>query len=164
MTLEDPSLSMNMSGAAMATFFNTIYMQIGNSTFSYSPSGSDTDAEFIGSAFVNGSANVKVRGTLRQTALPGTIKLGTLNLGSFIRIEYVSNGYQVQTAVGSIEGINVDVEASELNVVQTDTIGDTTIAQGSQQVTLIGMDLTSSQGNGVRVSRIDFDALNTSGT
>jgi len=169
MTAEDVELDMGMTNAAMATFFNTIYMQVGSSTFSFSPdaSGSNsgsTIAEFIGSAYINGAATVKIRGALKQTAPAGTINLATLNLGSFDRIEYVSNGYQVTTAVGSIESINVEVEDSELNVVRTDGIGSTTLAAGSNNVEVMSLNLTSNQGNGVRVSRIDFAANNTSNT
>jgi len=152
-----------MTSSGMSANFSTIYLQIGSSVFSFSPTAGDgaTGAQFNGTASINGSVQVKVRGTLKQTAPVGNIQLGSLTLSSFGRIEYASNGYQVLTAVGSIQGISVDVEASELNVVRTDGIGDTVIAEGSTDVTLVSYNLTSSQGNGARVSRVDFNAVNT---
>jgi hypothetical protein len=166
MTLEDPSLALGMTSSGMSANFSTIYLQIGNSVFSYSPTvgSTATGAQFNGTASINGTVQVKVRGALKQTAPAGNIQLGSLTLSSFDRVEYASNGYQVTTAVGSIQGISVDVEASELNVVRTDGIGNTVVAEGSNDITLLAYNLTSSQGNGVRVSRIDFNAVNTVNT
>jgi len=67
-------------------------------------------------------------GTLKQTAPQGQIKVAALQLTSFANPEYVSNGNPVMSAIGSIEGINVTVEGTQLNVVRTDGQGNQTIA------------------------------------
>jgi len=57
----------------MYTKFSTIYMSIGGSTFSYSPSNTGptaalNTAEFLGTATINGTANIKVWGTLKDNS------------------------------------------------------------------------------------------------
>jgi len=163
-TLEDPSLAygFGMDDDDMFDYFSTIYMSIGGSTFSYSPAngGASTTADFLGTATVNGTVQVKVRGTLKDTAPQATIKVGPLSLSSFNLAEYVSNGNTVASAIGTIEGVNVSVESSTLNVVRTDGLGNQTIAEGSQNLTVLKLTLSSNQGNGVRVSRAIFDEVN----
>lgn len=163
-TLEDPSLAygFGMDDDDMFEHFSTIYMSIGGSTFSYSPvnGGASTTADFLGTATVNGTVQVKVRGTLKDTAPQQTIKVGPLQLTSFNLAEYVSNGNTVASAIGTIEGVNVSVESSTLNVVRTDGLGNQTIAEGSQNLTVLKLTLSSNQGNGVRVSRAIFDEVN----
>jgi len=162
-TLEDPTIAYSTPGTdgAMYSRFSTIYMSIGGSTFSYSPAsgGAATSAQFLGTATVNGSANVKIWGTLKDTAPAGAIKLGSMNLASFTSnglAEYVSNGNQVASAIGSIEGVNVTVQSSALNVTRTDGLGAQTIAGGSNDFTALKLNLSSNQGNGIRVSRAVF--------
>ena len=160
-TVEDPSLAygFGMDDDDMYDYFSTIYMSIGGSTFSYSPAnaGASTTADFLGTATVNGTVQVKVRGTLKDTAPAGTIKVGPLALGAFNLVEYVSNGNTVASAIGTIEGVNVSVESSVLNVTRTDGLGNQTISEGSNGLTVLKLNLSSNQGNGVRVSRAVFD-------
>lgn len=75
--VEDPKLALNMSNSGLSQYFSTIYMNIGGSTFSYSPSAGDssTGALFGGTAVINGTVDVKVRGTLKDTAPIGTVKV-----------------------------------------------------------------------------------------
>ena len=162
-TVEDPTIAYlgGLDDDDMYDQFSTIYMSIGGSTFSYSPAngGAGTDAEFLGTATINGSANVKVWGTLKDTAPATVIKLASLNLASFTLnglVEYVSNGNSVTSAVGSIEGISVSVEDSTLNVTRTDGLGNQTVAGGSTAFSVLKLNMSSNQGNGVRVSRAVF--------
>lgn len=165
-TVEDPSLAygFGMDDDDLYDYFSTIYMSIGGSTFSYSPAsgGISTTADFLGTSTVNGTVQVKVRGTLKDTAPVGTIKVGPLSLSSFPLPlpEYVSNGNTVASAIGTIEGVNVSVEASVLNVTRTDGLGNQTIAEGTDNLTVMKLNLSSNQGNGVRVSRAIFNELN----
>lgn len=160
-TVEDPSIDylLGLDDDDMYDQFSTIYLSIGGSTFSYSPvnGGAATSADFLGTATINGTVQVKVRGTLKDTAPATQIKLGSLQLSSFALAEYVSNGNTVASAIGSIEGVNVTVEDSTLNVTKTDGLGDQTIAAGLNGFTVIKLNLSSNQGNGVRVSRAVFD-------
>jgi hypothetical protein len=166
-TVEDPTVAyangMTDTGAFAA--FSTVYLQIGSSTFSYSPSATATTttvAKFLGTATVNGTVAVKMWATLKQTAPAGSIKFGPLSLTSFARREYVSNGNAVATAVGSIEAINVTVESSVLNLTRTDGKGDSVVAAGTSDFTALKINATSTQGNGVRLSRAEF-AVTASG-
>ena len=148
-TVEDPTIaylnSMTDSGAFAK--FSTVYLTIGGSTFSYSPTanGAATGAAFLGTATVNGTVAVRMFATLKQTALAGNIKFAPLQLSSFRRAEYVSNGNQVTTAINSIEGVNVTVEDSTLNVTRTDGKGNSVVAAGTNDFTVLKMALASSQ-------------------
>lgn len=124
--------------------------------------GASTGAKFLGTSTINGTVQVKVRGTLKDTAPSTTYKFNALQLTSFGLAEYVSNGNTAASAIGSIEGINVTVEDSVLNVTRTDGLGNQTIAKGMSNLTIMKLNLSSNQGNGVRVSKAVFDKLATS--
>ena len=157
--VEDPKLALNMSNSGLSQYFSTIYMNIGGSTFSYSPSAGDTGivALFGGTAVINGTVNVKVRGTLKDTAPIGTVKVWPIQLSSFTRVEYTSNGYAVWSAIGSIEGVNMSVESAILNVTRIDGKGNQPIAKGTSDFTVLKLQLASNQGNGIKVSKADFN-------
>lgn len=159
-TVEDPTIAYlnGLTDSGAYAKFSTVYLQIGSSTFSYSPTanGGATAASFLGTATVNGTVAVKMWATLKQTAPAGSVKFGPLSLTSFARKEYVSNGNNVATAVGSIEGINVTVESSTLNITRTDGKGDSVVAAGTSDFTVLKLNATSTQGNGVRLSRAEF--------
>lgn len=112
--VEDPTVAYlnGLTDSGAFTMFSTVYLQIGSSTFSYSPSalGAATAASFLGTAQIDGTVNVKMWATLKQTAPAGSLKFGSLGLSSFALKEYASNGYGVTSAVGSIEGINITVD------------------------------------------------------
>jgi hypothetical protein len=159
-TVEDPTVAYlnGLTDSGAFARFSTVYLQIGSSTFSYSPTanGLATAASFLGTATVNGTVAVKMWATLKQTAPAGSVKFGALGLTSFARKEYVSNGNNVATAVGSIEGINVTVESSTLNITRTDGKGNSVVAGGTSDFTVLKLNATSNQGNGVRLSRAQF--------
>ncbi len=139
----------------ISKMFSTIYLTIGNSTFSYSPTTGDTTAQFLGSATVNGTAQVRMYGTLRDTAGSSNIKFNDLRLSDFNTKTYVANGNNVTiSGVGSIAGIQVTSQAATLNVTRTDGLGNTAISAGSNGVTVYGLKLSSDQGNGVSVSNL----------
>jgi len=166
-TVEDPFLAYAAgTDAAWFSGFSTIYMSIGGSTFSYSPAagGSSTGAYFGGTATINGTVNVQVRGTLKTTAPAGSYKFQPLQLSSFDLAEYTSNGNNVASAIGSIEGVNVTVEDTTLNVTRIDGLGNQTVAQGTNGLTVMKLNLSSNQGNGIRVSRAVFATGSTSAT
>lgn len=138
-----------------------MYLKVGSSIFSYTPAVTDvatSNIKFEGSATINGKANVELYGTLKSNAA-GSVKFGSLDLTSFGIKEYVSNGITVATAVGSIAGINISVQDTPLNVTRVDGLGDTTVAAGSDAVTLYKVKLSSTQGNGVRVSNATFTVV-----
>lgn len=157
--VEDPKLALNMSNSGLSQYFSTIYMNIGGSTFSYSPSAGDssTVALFGGTAVINGTVDVKVRGTLKDTAPIGTVKVWPIQLTTFTRVEYTSNGYTVWSAIGSIEGVNMSVESAILNVTRIDGKGNQPIAKGTSDFTVLKLQLASNQGNGIKVSKADFN-------
>lgn len=131
MTVEDVTLSFTTGGAVanLSQMFTTIYMTIGSSTFSYSPTVGDTAATFLGTALINGSATVKIYGKLKDTAPAGTVYFEDLNLNDFTNKEYVSNGNTVTSAVGAIAGVHVTSQTATLNVTRTDGLGNTNIAK-----------------------------------
>lgn len=166
-TVEDPTVAYlnGMTDASAFLKFSTVYLQIGSSTFSYSPAagGAATAASFLGTATVNGTVPVKMWATLKQTAPTGSIKFGSLQLSNFALAEYVSNGNTVATAVGSIEGINVTVDSTNLNLTRTDGKGNSVVAAGTTDFTVVKFNATSTQGNGVKVSRAEF-VVNAAGS
>lgn len=163
--LEDVRLALTTATNNLSTYFTTLYLKVGSSIFSYTPVAGDVQGgniEFEWSTTINGVANVQLYGTLKTNA-SGTIKFGSLDLSSFFTTkEYVSNGITVGTAVGSIAGISVSVQDTPLNVTRVDGLGDTTVAAGTDNVSLYKIKLSSNQGNGVRVSNAKF-TVTTSG-
>jgi len=79
---------------------NTVYLQIGNSTFSWSPA--DTTADFLGTVTVNGTVPVRMYTKLKDASAGKTIKFNELKLSSFQTAQYVSNQNNVSSAIGNI--------------------------------------------------------------
>ncbi|NOZ44933.1 MAG: hypothetical protein GXP45_07490, partial [bacterium] len=160
-TLEDPTLTgiLSNTNSGWDKVFSNIYLQIGSSLFSYTTTSATgtVGMKFDGTAFVDGTVNVKVYATLKDSAPNATVKFNPMTLNVFGHTEYVSNGYAVSSAVGSIAGISVESLTSTLNVTKIDGLGDTTIAPGTTDETIYGLRLSSNQGNGVRVSRLTLD-------
>jgi hypothetical protein len=157
-TLEDPKLAYTLSGntnVGAATLFDTIYLQIGSSTMTWSANNSGT-ASFLGLATVNSSAQVKVYAKLRDQAAAGTFKFADLRLSSFDKVEYVSNQNTVQNAVGTISAVSVAVTDSKLSATRVDGLGNTKVAVGSKAVTVNGLNLAVTQGNDVSVSNAEY--------
>jgi len=153
-TLEDVTLTGNNTG--LSNLFSTIYLQIGSSTLSYSPSAGEKVAKFLGTVTVNGSASVKMYAKLKDTATAQSVKFEDMKLGSFTTAEYVSNSNSVSSYVGSIAGVSVTVQTSTLNITRNDALGNQTIAKGTNGLLTYGLSLTSDQGNGANVSNAVF--------
>ena len=173
-TLENPSINYGSNDVANDSgafaMFSTVYLQIGSSTFSYSPSTSTgvTTAKFLGTATVNGTVAVKMWATLKQTAPKGTIKFASLGLENFLsnngnngRAEYSANGNTIKTSIGSIQSNSVVVEKTSLNTVNIDNKGNSKVAKGTSDFTVMKLAVTSTEGNGVRLSRAAFDVAAT---
>ena len=159
-TLEDV-LALGYTGTYptndLSKMFSTIYLTIGNSTFSYSPTSGDTAATFLGSATVNGTAQVRMYATLKDTAPAGYVKFNDLKLSSFTLKTYSSNDNNITSAIGSIGGIQVTSQATTLNVTRTDGLSNTAISAGTNGLTVYGLRLSSTQGNGVTLSNLVLD-------
>jgi hypothetical protein len=136
-------------------------LKIGSSTFSYSPVAGDTGFTFNGSVTVNGTAAVKVYGTLKDTAPVATIKLGDLGLSAFSRKEYVSNSNTVSSSIGSIAGVSITVQNSTLNITKSDALGSQYIAAGASDLLVYGLTLSSDQGNGASISNAVFNVASS---
>ena len=155
-TLEDPTIYTKSAVAGLNSKFTTVYLKVGNSIFSYSPTATDTGVYFAGTTTINGSASVKMYATLKDTAT-GSVEFSSLTLNSFKNPEYVSNGVTVSSYIGSIAGIHVDIEDTALNITRTDGLwGTSTISAWAQDVTLYQAKLTSNKGNGVKVTKATF--------
>ena len=160
-TLEDINNLQFTAGTGMEKLFSTIYLKIGNSTFSYSPTSGDTYATFLGTVTINSSAAVKMYGKLRDTAPVATVKFEDLKLSEFNRAEYVDNSNTVAGAVGSIGAVSVSIQNGTLNVTKSDALGSTAIAAGMKGFLVYGMTLSSDQGNGATVSNLVFNVTSS---
>ncbi|MDD5769333.1 MAG: S-layer homology domain-containing protein [Candidatus Gracilibacteria bacterium] len=153
-TLEDPTLTFTSSTGANL-LFDTIYLQIGSSTMTWT-AGTGTTASFLGLATVNSSADVKMYGKLRDSAPAANIKFDDLRLSSFTKAEYVSNQNTVTSAVGTISAVQVSVDSTTLSVTRVDGLGNTKMAVGSKAVTVYGVNLAVTQGNDVSISNAEY--------
>lgn len=157
-TLEDPSLTYTSSTGANV-LFDTIYLQIGSSTMTWSASSSTGvtgTAAFLGLATVNSSAQVKIYAKLRDNAPAANFNLADLRLSSFAKAEYVSNQNTVSTAVGTISAVKVTVDSTALSITRVDGLGDTKIAVGSKAVSVNGLNVAVTQGNDVQISNAEY--------
>ena len=157
-SLEDVTLTWNGT-EALDTVFSTVYLKIGNSLLTYTPKNTDTngtDIKFEGSTTVDGTATVKLYGTMKNTAA-WTVKFSPLQLASFATAEYVSNGVAVNAAVWNIAANTIDIANTTLNVTRTDGLWGTTLAAWSTDVTLYEVKLSATQWNGVKVTKAAFD-------
>ncbi len=181
------SVALNTTTTTTATTsdnasMNTVYLQIGSSTFTATPSiitktvvtttgvsptstGTTTTTvtplgtlTFLGTATVTGEVPVRVYSKLKDAAT-GNIKVGTFNIGSVTRKEYAINQNTVSSAIGSIDGIQITVGASTLNVSRTDGLGATKLASGSKGVTVYKAKFSSTQGNEIALS--NFSVVTT---
>jgi hypothetical protein len=160
-TLEDINLGYtinNVDNTGALAAMNTVYLQIGTSTYSWSPTTGT--ASFLGAATVTGTAPVKMWTKLRDGA-SGTIKFKDLNLAAFTTKQYVSNQNNVTSAIGSISGINVTIGATTLNVTRTDGLGATKIPSGAKGVLVYGAKLSSTQGNEIALSNLTATTVGT---
>jgi hypothetical protein len=160
-TLEDPRLTIsNLSNGNLSDYFNTLYLQIGNSVLSATATGvTASTIDFLGTVNVSGTATVKLYGTLKSTTslADATIKFADVKLDSFKGTnQYTGNQNTLSTAVGSIPGVTLSVSNTTLSVTRNDGLGATTLAQGSKGVTVYGAQLSSTQGNPMNVTSASF--------
>lgn len=161
--LEDVTLSYTASGSnAWANAqMNTVYLKIGGSTFTWSPTATGA-ATFLGSATVNGTVDVLLYTKLKDGA-NGNIKFDDLKLSSFTTKEYVVNQNQVTSSIGSISSVTVTVWASTLNVARTDGLGNTTMAAGSKDKTVYSARFSSTQWNAIALSNLVANVVSNTG-
>ncbi len=167
--LEDVTVSITTTGTGLKVIANTIYLQIGASTFSYTPTGTWAGTEtatFNGSVTVNGTAEVKMYTKLKDNSAGSTIKVADLTLSSFGTKEYSSNQNTVSSFVGTISGVQVTVDTTGLNVTRVDGIGNTKLAVGAKSQTILAAKYSQSQGNAVSLSNFSatFDGTSLSNT
>ncbi|MEI7477903.1 MAG: hypothetical protein WCJ81_05420 [bacterium] len=157
-TLEDISLGYSAS-TGVAKIAKRYYLQIGNSTFTWSPSVSAAaagTATFDGSITFAGDAQVTLWADI-DTAAPSasTVTFNSLQLGSFSRAEYTSTQNTIASSVGSIQAATVTVVGSKLNVTRNDGISATkTVVKDSKAILVYGAELSNTQANKIRISSI----------
>jgi hypothetical protein len=83
--------------------------------------------------------------TKLKNGAAGTIKFNDLNLNSFTTKQYVANQNNITSAIGSIGGVTVTVNASTLNVTRTDGLGATSIPTGTKGQIVYGAKFSSTQ-------------------
>lgn len=158
-TLEDiNAIGYSVNGASNTwaiPVLNTVYLQIGSSTFSWTPANGA--ASFLGTATINGTVPVKMYTKLRNDAT-GTVKFNDLNLAAFTTKQYVSNQNNIQSAIGSIPGVTVTINSSSLNLTRTDGLGDTSIPSGVNGQLVYGAKFSSTQGNPIALSNLSITA------
>jgi len=96
-TFENPTLTIASISATttLSDLFTTLYLKIGNSVFTYTAwaenatPGTNTLA-FDGTAVVNGKANVRVYGTLKNTSNGKSMKLSSLDFATFGQVYYAN--------------------------------------------------------------------------
>ena len=161
-SLENVTLGYTTTASGL-TSMNTVYLQIGSSTFTATPSDTSTTTgslSFLGTATVSGTAQVRAYVKLKDGAT-GTIKLDSLSISKITTKEYTVNQNTVSSAIGSIDGVTVTVGASTLNVSRTDGLGATTLASGSKGVTVYGAKFSSTQGNPIALSSLSVVTTGT---
>lgn len=161
--LEDVRLTLatvnsGSTAVSLSQFFNTVYLSIGGSVFSATATGmAGSGVDFNGTVTINGTAQVKLYGNLKDTAPSGTIKFNEMKLASFITTqEYVANEETITSSVGTIPGVTLTVDNTALNVTRNDGLGNSNLASGSKSVTLYGAQLSSSKGNPINVTSATF--------
>lgn len=165
-TLEDLTLPFN-SSVAVNQLFDTVYLQIGASTMTWSASsatGTTGSAVFNGLATVNSSATIKIYAKLKDNAPAANFRFEDLRLTSFATREYVSNQNRVDSAVGTISAVQVSVDSTGLSITRVDGLGNTNIAVGSKGVLVNGLSLAVTQGNDVNVSNAEYSLVGSSGS
>jgi len=156
-TFEDPSIALStVPASGLVNLFSTIYLKIGNSTFSYSPAAGEVTGSFLWTVTVDWTSNVKMYGKLKDTAPAQTVKFSDLKLWSFARVEYVSTSNTVSSSIGAIAWVSVSVQDSALNVTRTDALWNQYIAAWADDLVTYGIRLSTDQWNWVTVSNAKF--------
>ncbi len=156
-TLEDLNLPFtitdNPTNAKVNEIFNNVYIKIGSTVMNWAPQATDNEAKFSGIAtLAAGQNDVRIYADIRDTAPSVTFKFNDLKLGDFVTPEYVSNQNTVTSSVGSISAISTVIDTTNVSINKVDGLGNTTVAQGSNDVELNSIALKVTQGNNVSVS------------
>ncbi len=155
-TLEDLNLPFTIGGVSASganKIFNNVYIKIGSTVMNWAPQTTDTEAKFSGIAtLAAGQNDVRIYADIRDTAPSVTFKFNDLKLSDFVTPEYVSNQNTVTSSVGSISAISTVIDTTNVSINKVDGLGNTTVAQGSNDVELNSIALKVTQGNNVSVS------------
>ncbi len=156
-TLEDLNLPFtitdNPTNAKINKIFNNVYIKIGSTVMNWAPQATDNEAKFSGIAtLAAGQNDVRIYADIRDTAPSVTFKFNDLKLSDFVTPEYVSNQNTVTSSVGSISAISTVIDTTNVSINKVDGLGNTTVAQGSNDVELNSIALKVTQGNNVSVS------------
>jgi hypothetical protein len=164
--LEDVILGVTAGSANISNAFKKVYMQIGNSTFTWTPNASAANptATFDGSVTVNGTVPVRIYADVFTNAsVGGPYTFAPLTAGSFQRREYVSNQNNVNasSAIGSISSSALTVVNSTLSVSKSDGLGTIVYSTNNAQNKMFyGVRLSNSQVNAVKVGSITLTPSN----
>ena len=157
-TLEDPTLGYTTDPtASWSDLFNNVYLKIGSTIMTWTPTASDTTAKFLGLVTLPaGTSDVEIYADVKDNASTTTFKFNDLNLDKFATKEYTSNQNTISSTVGSIAGVSVSIDETKLSINKTDGLGNTTIAQGTKGEVLNTLSLKVTQGNDVQVSNASY--------
>ena len=151
-TLEDPTINFTSTNTANL-LFNTVYLKIGSTVMTWTPTATDTSASFLGlvtlPAWTN---NVEIYADLKDTAPTDTFKFDDLRLSSFATKEYASNQNSITSSVWTVSWISVSIDQTTLTATRVDGLGNTTLAAGSKWVLLNDISLKVNTGNDVNIS------------
>ncbi len=170
--LENPTLAIQAGSTVVAEVAKRYYLQIGNSTFSWTPTTGDTTAQFDGSVTVNGTVPVRLYADVYSSAASSVnnvaLQFGPLSYSSFTsnlgRIEYVStqNAVNSSSAVGSISSSSVAVIDASLSVTKYDSLGTVVYTSNNAQGKVFyGIRLSNNQSNDIKVGSITLSGSNT---
>lgn len=169
--LENPTLNVIAGSSVINQVATRYYLQIGNSTFSWTPTSGATTAQFDGSVTVNGSVPVRLYADIYSSSTSAVnnvpVQFGPLAYSAFTsslgRIEYVAtqNAVPASVAVGSISSSAVSVIDASLSVTKYDGLGTIVYtsnnAQGKQLYTVR---LSNNVSNEIKVGSITLTASN----
>ena len=173
-TFENPVLTINSMSATttLSDLFTTLYLKIGNSVFTYTAWAevAASPLNFDGTAVVNGKANVKVYGTLKNTSNGKSIKLDSMDLQTFKvagnnGAVYYSNEVTVSddASIWTIAWNSITVENTTLSLTRTDGLWATANVPTGDGSTIYKAKVTSQSTKWAKVTSVKFNitAANT---
>ena len=169
-TFENPVLTINSMSATttLSDMFTTLYLKIGNSVFTYTAWAevANSPLNFDGTAVVNGKANVKVYGTLKNTSNGKSIKLDSMDLQTFKvagnnGAVYYSNEVPVSNdaSIWTIAWNSITVENATLSMTRTDGLWDNTTISVWDWNTIYKAKVTSQSTKWAKITSIKFNIL-----
>ena len=171
-TFENPVLEiarLETENDELKDMFTTLYLKIGNSVFTIT-AWEQTQYEYLEfdwTAVVNWKANVKVYGTLKNTA-NGTIKLGNMDLTSFKDAAnnwavYYANEVTVEndSSIWTIAWNSITVENAKLSLTRTDGLWEEATIPTWDGNTIYKANVTSQSTKWAKVTSISFNIQQT---